>query len=48
MNDHDFRSQADGIAIPHALYDMQRNIGYITIGTSREPSLPVPAFYNGG
>lgn len=36
VNDHDFRSQADGIAIPHALYDMQRNIGYITIGTSRD------------
>lgn len=36
MNDHDFRSQADGVAIPHALYDMQRNIGYITIGTSRD------------
>ena len=24
VNDHDFRSQADGIAIPHALYDIQR------------------------
>jgi len=36
VNDHDFRSQADGVAIPHALYDMQRNIGYITIGTSRD------------
>ena len=36
VNDHDFRSQADGVAIPHALYDMRRNIGYITIGTSRD------------
>ncbi len=36
VNDHDFRSQADGVAIPHALYDTQRNIGYITIGTSRD------------
>ena len=38
VNDHDFRSAADGIAIPHGLYDMYRNIGYITIGTSRDTS----------
>lgn len=38
VSDHDFRSSADGIAIPHGLYDMYRNIGYITIGTSRDTS----------
>ena len=36
MNDHDFRSSADGIAIPHGLYDVTRNIGYLTIGTSHD------------
>jgi hypothetical protein len=36
VNDHDFRSQAEGMAIPHALYDIQANIGYITIGTSHD------------
>lgn len=38
MNDHDFRSLADGIAVPHGLYDMTRNIGYLTIGTSHDTS----------
>ena len=36
VNDHDFKSLADGIAIPHGLYDMKMNIGYITIGTSHD------------
>ena len=36
VNDHDFRSLAEGIAIPHGLYDVQRNLGYVTIGTSRD------------
>jgi hypothetical protein len=36
VNDHDFRSLAEGIAIPHGLYDLQRNIGYVTIGTSHD------------
>jgi len=38
VHDHDFRSLADGIAIPHGLYDVQRNIGYVTIGTSHDTS----------
>jgi hypothetical protein len=38
VHDHDFRSLAEGIAIPHGLYDVYRNIGYITIGTSRDTS----------
>ena len=38
VNDHDFRSAADGMAVPHGLYDMTRNIGYLTIGTSHDTS----------
>ena len=38
VNDHDFVSMADGVAIPHAIYDLERNHGYITIGTSRDTS----------
>lgn len=38
VNDHDFRSLADGMAVPHGLYDMTHNIGYITIGTSHDTS----------
>lgn len=36
VNDHDFRSLAEGIAIPHGLYDVAQNIGYITIGNSHD------------
>ena len=36
--DHDFNSFADGVVIPHGIYDLQRNIGYIQIGTSRDTS----------
>ena len=38
VHDHDFRSMAEGIAIPHGLYDLYRNIGYVTIGTSHDTS----------
>jgi hypothetical protein len=38
VNDHDFRSAADGMAVPHGLYDLTRNIGYLTIGTSHDTS----------
>ena len=38
VNDHDFRSQSDGIAIFHALYDLGKNTGFITIGTSHDTS----------
>ncbi|MEM7655627.1 MAG: ISAzo13 family transposase, partial [Bacteroidota bacterium] len=33
-NDHDFRSQADAIMVPHGLYDTGDNHGYLTLGTS--------------
>lgn len=37
-NDHDFISFAEGIVIPHALYDLQHNRGYIHLGTSKDTS----------
>lgn len=36
--DHDWKSLADGVAIPHGLYDLNLNIGYIHIGTSHDTS----------
>lgn len=36
--DHDWVSLANGLAIPHGLYDLNRNIGYIQIGTSHDTS----------
>jgi hypothetical protein len=36
--DHDFTSFADGIIIPHSLYDVRLNVGYIQLGTSHETS----------
>lgn len=37
-NDHDFSTDAKGIIIPHGIYDVQHNIGYIHIGTSKDTS----------
>ena len=34
--DHDFVSYAEGIVIPHAVYDLKHNLGYINLGTSKE------------
>ena len=34
VNDHDFRSQAIGIAIPYGVYDMQANRGTVFVGTT--------------
>ena len=36
--DHDFPTLAQGIAIPHGIYDVSRNKEHITIGTSCETS----------
>jgi len=38
VHDHDFRSLAEGMAVPHGLYDVFRNIGYVTIGISHDTS----------
>lgn len=34
VNDHDFRSDADGIAVPYGVYDLQTNCGTLFVGTS--------------
>jgi len=36
--DHDFISFADGIIIPHGIYDYERNTGYVNLGTSKDTS----------
>jgi hypothetical protein len=36
VNDHDFNSFANGIAIPHGIYDVVQNTCYLSIGTSRD------------
>ena len=36
VNDHDFRSQADGIAVPYGVYELLRNRGHVFVGTSYE------------
>jgi hypothetical protein len=36
--DHDWVSLAEGVAIPHGVYDLARNEGYIQIGTSHDTS----------
>ena len=40
VNDHDFRSDADGLAIPYGVYDTQANRGAVFVGTSHD----TPAF----
>jgi transposase len=36
--DHDFPSLAEGVAVPHTIYDTVQNKAYVTIGTSRDTS----------
>jgi hypothetical protein len=36
--DHDFSHLADGRLVPHGVYDVHKNVGFITLGTSRETS----------
>jgi hypothetical protein len=36
--DHDWPFLAEGVAIPHGLYDLNLNIGYVQIGTSHDTS----------
>ncbi|MCG2786954.1 MAG: ISAzo13 family transposase [Anaerolineae bacterium] len=36
--DHDFSSLAEGIIIPHGIYDRKNNLGYIHLGTSKDTS----------
>ncbi len=34
--DHDFNSFADGVIIPHGIYDLKQNSGYINLGLSKD------------
>jgi Rhodopirellula transposase DDE domain len=34
--DHDFPSYAEGVVIPYGIYDLKRNFGYISVGTSHD------------
>ena len=34
VNDHDFRSDAEGIAVPYGVYDLHANRGTLFVGTS--------------
>jgi hypothetical protein len=36
--DHDFPSDAEGVIIPHGLYDLKRNHGHLNLGASRDTS----------
>jgi len=36
--DHDFPSLAEGVAVPHTVYDPKCNEAYVSIGTSRDTS----------
>ena len=36
--DHDYPSFADGVVIPHGLYDLKRNRGYLNLGGSHDTS----------
>lgn len=36
--DHDFPSFAQGVVIPHGVYDLARNVGHVTLGTSHDTS----------
>ncbi len=38
INDHDFRFQSQGIAIPYGIFDIQANRGSVVIGTSIDTS----------
>ena len=36
VNDHDFRSESDGIATPFSIYDLKYNTGFVCVGTSHD------------
>ncbi len=40
VKDHDFRSEADGLAVPYGVYDLHANTGTLFVGTSFD----TPAF----
>ena len=47
---HDFKDKRLGIAIPHGIYDMTRNEGWVSVGIdpTRRSSLSPPSVVGGG
>lgn len=44
VNDHDFRSQAEGRAVPYGVYDVRANAGWVEVGASHDtPGFAVDA-----
>ena len=38
MFDHDFDEFAQGVVLPHGIFDLKRNLGYIHLGTNHDTS----------
>jgi hypothetical protein len=38
VNDHDFASFSNGQIVPHGIYEVNTNTGYVTLGTSKDSS----------
>ncbi len=36
VEDHDFRSRAEGVAIPYGAYDLKRNEGFVNVGVTSD------------
>ena len=36
VSDHDYRSHASGLAVPHGIYDTLANRGFVSVGTSAD------------
>jgi len=36
VNDHDFNSFSEGVVVPHGIYDVAKNICYLSIGTNKD------------
>jgi hypothetical protein len=34
--DHDFKSSSNGVAVPHGIYDVLKNVCYMSIGTNKD------------
>ena len=47
VNDHDFRSDATGVAIPYGIYDLLANRGSVVVGITHRP-LPLTPSPTGG
>lgn len=38
VHDHDFSHLGQGAVVPHGIYDVTKNIGYVSLGTSKDTS----------